>query len=149
LNPPAANLPPVWVQWLGATGLIPFAVLSLALWWPSLGHQAAISHALTSYGATIASFLGAIHWGLAMRNPPGTGAGPYLWGVTPSLLAWLALLLPPAGGLLGLSVLLGACLLVDERRYPHDQLQAWLPLRRRLTLVASLACLAGAAGLLR
>jgi len=40
-------------------------------------------------------------------------------------------------------------LLVDERRFPHYQLQAWLPLRRRLTLVASLACVAGAAGLLR
>jgi predicted membrane-bound spermidine synthase len=69
--------------------------------------------------------------------------------VTPSLLAWLALLLPPAGGLLGLAVLLGLCLLVDTRRYPHYQLQAWLSLRRRLTLVAGLSCLAGAAGLLR
>ncbi len=75
--------------------------------------------------------------------------GPYLWGVMPSLLAWLALLLPPTWGLLTLAVLLGLCLLVDERRFPHYQLQAWLPLRRRLTLVASLACVAGAAGLLR
>jgi hypothetical protein len=46
-------------------------------------------------------------------------------------------------------VLLGVCLLVDARRYPRYQLQAWLPLRRRLTLVAGLSCLAGAAGLLR
>jgi hypothetical protein len=46
-------------------------------------------------------------------------------------------------------VLLGVCLLVDQRRYPHYQLQARLPLRRRLTLVASLNCLAGAVGLLR
>jgi hypothetical protein len=84
-----------------------------------------------------------------MRDHPGAGAGPYLWGVMPSLLAWVALLLPPAGGLLGLSVLLVACLLVDERRYPYYKLQAWLPLRRRLTLVAGLACLAGATGLLR
>ena len=149
MSPPTANLPPVWAQWLGAAGLIPFAMLALALWWPALGYQGTISHALASYGATIASFLGAIHWGLAMRSPPGAGAGPYLWGVMPSLLAWLALLLPPTWGLLALAVLLGLCLLVDERRYPHYQLQAWLPRRRRLTLVASLACLAGAAGLLR
>ena len=54
-----------------------------------------------------------------------------------------------AGGLLGLAVLLGVCLLVDQRRYPHYQLQAWLPLCQRLTLVASLSSLAGAAGLLR
>ena len=44
---------------------------------------------------------------------------------------------------------LGVCLLVDQRRYPHYQLQAWLPVRQRLTLVASLSRLAGAAGLLR
>ena len=54
-----------------------------------------------------------------------------------------------AGGLLGLAVLLGVCLLVDQRRYPHYQLQAWLSLCQRLTLVASLSRLAGAAGLLR
>jgi hypothetical protein len=149
MTSPVAIAPPAWATWLGAGGLIPFAVLALALWWPASGQQGAISHALASYGATIASFLGAIHWGLAMRDRSGAGAGPYLWGVTPSLLAWLALLLPPAGGLLGLAVLLGVCLLVDQRRYPHYQLQAWLPLRRRLTLVASLNCLAGAVGLLR
>ena len=56
---------------------------------------------------------------------------------------------PPVGGLLGLAVLLGVCLLVGQRRYPHYQLKAWLPVRQRLTLVASLSCLAGAAGLLR
>ena len=149
MNAPAASSPPAWALWLGAAGLIPFAVLALALWWPASGQQGAISHALASYGATIASFLGAIHWGLAMRDHPGAGTGPYLWGVTPSLLAWLALLLPPAAGLIGLAALLGVCLLVDQRRYPHYQLQAWLPLRRRLTLVASLTCLAGAVGLLR
>jgi len=149
MTSPVATAPPAWATWLGAGGLIPFVVLALALWWPASGQQGAISHALAGYCATIASFLGAIHWGLAMRDRSGAGAGPYLWGVTPSLLAWLALLLPPAGGLLGLAVLLGVCLLVDQRRYPHYQLQAWLPLRRRLTLVTSLACLAGAAGLLR
>lgn len=146
---PLATAPPAWANWLGAGGLIPFAGLALALWWPALEQQGAISHALAGYGATIASFLGAIHWGLAMRDHTSAGAGPYLWGVTPSLLAWLALLLPPTWGLLGLAVLLGLCLLVDERCYPHYQLKTWLPLRRRLTLVASLACLAGAAGLLR
>jgi len=149
MTSPVATAPPAWATWLGAGGLIPFVVLALALWWPASGQQGTISHALAGYGATIASFLGAIHWGLAMRDQSGAGAGPYLWGVTPSLLAWLALLLPPAGGLLGLAVLLVLCLLVDTRRYPHYQLLAWLPLRRRLTLVAGLACLAGAAGLLR
>ena len=46
----------------------------------------------------IASFLGAIHWGLAMRGPasPRAQIFPFVWGVVPSLLAWLALLAQPA-----------------------------------------------------
>jgi hypothetical protein len=75
MNTPAAKRPPAWANWLGHGGLIPFAVLALAVWWPSAGHQAAISHALASYGATIASFLGAIHRGLAMRDRSDAGGG--------------------------------------------------------------------------
>ena len=37
--------------------------------------KAAIGHALASYGATIASFLGAIHRGLAMRDRSDAGGG--------------------------------------------------------------------------
>ena len=33
-----------------------------------------------------------------------------------------------------LNGMVGLCLLVDERRYPRYQLQAWLPLRRRMCL---------------
>jgi hypothetical protein len=33
--------------------------------------------------------------------------------------------------------------------YPRHQLQAWLPMRLQLTLVASLSCLAGAVSLAR
>ena len=52
-----------------------------------------VLYASLDYAAVILAFMGAIHWGLAMRDRSGAGAGPYLWGVTPSLLAWLALLL--------------------------------------------------------
>ena len=59
MTAPVATAPPAWANWLGAGGLIPFVVLALAHWWPASGQQGAISHALASYGATIASFLGA------------------------------------------------------------------------------------------
>jgi hypothetical protein len=48
-----------------------------------------------------------------------------------------------------MAALLWACFLVDRVLYPRYQLQAWLPMRLRLTLVASLSCLAAAAALLR
>ena len=41
-----------------------------------------------------------------------------------------------------------ACLGVDAALYPRYQLQAWLPMRWRLTWVASVSCLAGAVALL-
>lgn len=54
---------------------------------------------MLGYGATIASFLGAIHWGLLMRPGAAQPLPVFLWGITPGLLGWLAILLGPALGL--------------------------------------------------
>ena len=146
---PSESGPSPWARRLGFGGLIPFVSLAAALWvvWPA--DWPLVRAALLGYGATIASFLGAIHWGLAMRDGPVQPVPSLLWGVVPSLLAWLALLLGPAPGLLLITVLLWACFAVDRVLYPRYQLQAWLPMRLRLTVVASISCVAGAAALLR
>lgn len=59
-----------------------------------------------AYGATILSFLGGVHWGLAMTNVGGElGAKMndqrYLWSVLPCLMAWptLAMPVPHAAGI--------------------------------------------------
>jgi hypothetical protein len=124
--------------------LIPFVALVLALWTLSPDQRGVFAMALLAYGATITSFLGAIHWGLLMRD--GTEAPPalLLWGVVPSLVAWVALLLSPANGLLLLAVLLGACFAVDRTVYPRYRVQGWLPMRLVLTCIAGASCLAGA-----
>ena len=139
--------PSLWARRLGWGGLVPFVSLAAALWlsWPGYWPQA--STALLGYGATIASFLGAIHWGLVMREGSATPVLSLLWGVMPSLLSWVALLLGPALGLLLIAALLWSCFAVDRALYPRYQLQAWLPMRLWLTLVASVSCLAGAAAL--
>lgn len=140
--------PSLWARRLGFAGLIPFVSLAAVLWmarpegWPMAGMS------LLGYGATIASFLGAIHWGLVMREGPAQPVPSLLWGVVPSLLGWVALLLGPAPGLLLMAALLWACLAVDRVLYSRYQLQAWLPMRWQLTVVASISCLAGAAALL-
>lgn len=137
--------PSPWARWLGFGGLIPFVGLAAALWLVGPGDRPLASKALLAYGASIASFLGAIHWGLAMRDGPPQRAPLLLWGVVPSLLGWVALLLGDAPGLLLIAALLWACFAVDRVLYPRYQLQAWLPMRWRLTLVASISCLAGGA----
>ena len=84
--------PSAWANSLGFAGLIPFVALAAALWLPEFVSQSFISHALTTYALAIISFLGAIHWGLLMRDMPSSSTSSigWIWGVTPSLLAWLA-----------------------------------------------------------
>ena len=130
---------------LGLAGLLPF-VLGAALVWLTRGAvQAQATAALAAYGAVIVSFLGGIHWGLAMQQAPPRPA-LLAWGVVPSLLAWLALALPLALGLAWLGATLITCYVVDRRVYAEAGVASWLPLRLRLTVVASLSCFVGAAG---
>jgi hypothetical protein len=141
--------PSLWARRLGLGGVIPFVGLAAALWVARSGDWSLASWALLGYGATIASFLGAIHWGLAMRSGSAQPVPSLLWGVVPSLLGWVALLLGHAAGLVLIATLLWVCFVVDRALYPRHHLQAWLPMRLRLTLVASISCLAGALALLR
>lgn len=140
--------PSGWARRLGFCGLIPFVSLAAVLWVARPDDWPLASMALLGYGATISSFLGAIHWGLVMRDGPAQPASSLLWGVVPSLLGWVALLLGHAPGLMLIAALLWACFAVDRVLFPRYQLQAWLPMRLRLTLVASISCLAGTAALL-
>lgn len=140
----AHSSPSSWAQVLGFGGLIPFVGLALASWWAPVAYQADILRALAAYAATIASFVGALHWGAAMhRSDMHTGA-LLAWGVVPSLVAWLALLTRPVAGLLILATLLVVCFAVDRAVYPRMGLSVWLVMRLRLTAVASISCFAAA-----
>ena len=130
---------PRLAQVLGYAGLIPFVVLAAMALTLNAPEQAWATFALRAYAVTIVSFLGAIHWGLAMRQSP---ASPLLWwwGVAPSLVGWVSLLLVPAAASLVLAATLWLCFVVDRRVYPAFGLRAWLRMRLVLTAVASAAC---------
>ena len=147
-NEPHSSAPPTWANLLGYAGLIPFVVLSAAFFFTERTSHIFISHALSSYALAIISFLGAIHWGLEMRESSITTTNPatWVWGITPSLLGWFVTLLTPPFNLLCMAVLLWLCYRVDHKRYPRYQLESWLPMRFRLTLVASISCLVGSVG---
>lgn len=150
LTPPASGAadaasPPSAALGLGYAGLLPFVGGAALVW---LVHEQArefVANALLTYGAAIASFLGGLHWGFGALGGERR-AGRYLWGVVPSLLAWVALLMQASAGLVMVGATLVLCFLVDRRAYPPLGLAAWLPLRARLSLVASLSCFLGAAG---
>jgi hypothetical protein len=130
---------------LGHAGLLPFVGAAL---WAAVGpaeQQALAARVLLAYAATIVSFLGGIHWGLAFAAPDGPATARLAWGVVPALIAWPALLLPAPAGLALLAGLLVLCYAVDRRAYPPLGLAAWLPLRRTLSAVAALSCALGVA----
>ena len=85
------------------------------------------------------------HWAFAMTHPQLQGApnhAVYLWSVVPSLLGWAALMMVPKAGATLLIAGLLAHYRQDLRLARVIELPAWyLPLRLRLTVVASL-CLA-------
>ncbi|GFH27670.1 Tr-type G domain-containing protein [Haematococcus lacustris] len=89
-------------------GLTPYLVEAAGL------HQWVVDAARMqlNYGALIVTFLGAVHWGLAMTS---TLTGPraavmlrerYLWSVGPALLAWPVLSMETAPGSLMIALLL-------------------------------------------
>ena len=145
MNTPTKQVMPQlrWAARLGYVGLLPFVASAVAAWLAPPAYRSQATHTLLAYGATIASFLGAIHWGLAMREPRTPRPGPFVWGVFPSLVAWAALLLPLSQGLVTVALLLGLCLAVDRRSYLAYGLGEWLTLRLQLTLVAVVCLLAG------
>ncbi len=130
---------------LGHAGLIPFVFGALLVWLVQGEALPFVSQALSVYAGLIVSFLGGLHWGIAMRQP-APAARLFVWGVVPSLLAGMAVLMPAFAGLVLNGVIVIVCYLVDRRVYPDEGLAHWLTLRFRLTAVAALCCFLGAAG---
>ena len=133
----------------GGAGLIPFAAGALAVWLAPAGWDARALDATLAYGTAILSFLGAVHWGLALAGAGTNGDSraactwPRLgWAITPALLGWLALLLVP---LLGAAVLIAgfaAAASVDLRAVRAGLMPAWYGALRKLLSVGAIVCLA-------
>jgi hypothetical protein len=131
------NISPL-AQILGFAGLVPFVTLAGLIFLVNPQIKSHLIFSLVAYGATIVSFLGAIHWGLTMREASPNSLQLF-WGVVPSLVGWLSLTLAAEFGLCVLAVMLWICLLVDYKIYPQFGLHEWLRMRLILTIVASLS----------
>jgi hypothetical protein len=88
---------------LSAAGLIPFLLGAIVILFDPLASPVAIQ-VLISYGAVILSFIGAVHWGFALRDVAHPVGGLPLtpavlgyerqllsFGVVPALIGWIAL----------------------------------------------------------
>ena len=92
MKPPLKNGPnPKTPYFLGWAGLIPFGSAALVT---HSGIDAFVLYAFlggTAYGAIILSFLGAVHWGLSMREDRSPHW--YVWSITPALFGFTTLLI--------------------------------------------------------
>jgi hypothetical protein len=134
------------IRRLSYLGLVPFGLLAALMWLVPADLHPFIAIALVSYAGTVAAFLGGIHWGIGLRPHAPHAVGHIVWGVVPSLVAWVAVVMPAFAGLPLLGLLLVACCVVDHKTWPRAGLAAWLPMRLHITIVAVLCCLLGAAG---
>lgn len=133
---------PMMPAWMGYGGLIPFVAAGLATWAPEFSGFAVLG--LTTYGAVILSFVGAVYWGLALAaGPIGCRDKLFLYSVCPALLGWVALLLPAQFGLpLLMAGFVGARAV--ELKACGLAIPAWYPrLRNHLTAGALISLAAG------
>jgi hypothetical protein len=142
---------PLSAAWLGGLGALPFIVLAGALPFLAGGPRRLAAGALVGYGATILSFLGGIHWGLAIAPAPQGDtrrkrlSARLILSVLPSLAAWAALLVADTTGLLVLALAVAAMLWVDIRATRAGEAPPWYPtLRVPLTCIVVAALLLGA-----
>ena len=136
---------PAPALWLGVLGLVPFVgATGLSLMKAVIDPSIALT-ALITYGAVILSFLGGIHWGAALirdhaKDAPGQ-TGWYVLSVLPSLVAWGALLMTPAKGLVTLAVSFLAMASIDTFAARAGQLPNWYPKLRWLLSTVVIVCL--------
>ncbi|MCC7413153.1 MAG: DUF3429 domain-containing protein [Gammaproteobacteria bacterium] len=122
---------------LGTGGIVPFAVLAALLWALPAGYAPLALKWLLGYSAVILSFVGALHWGIALVHPEVGDRERSLmmsWSVVPALAGWVALELPPASALTLMAVMFVVQLGADIRLVRRFPVTPWyLRLRGGLT----------------
>ena len=133
-------------RWLGYLGLIPFVISSMLIWLHP--NQQLAFQSLSIYATVILTFIGGVHWGIALQTIQNTGHTPnlskqFIFSVIPSLFAWIALLLLNEDALIILA--LGFVLFWwFEKSFYQDTIPSWYArLRTHLTVVASLSIIIG------
>ncbi|REC95688.1 DUF3429 domain-containing protein [Kushneria indalinina] len=134
----------VALPWLlGIAGLTPFIGLAAVVLLAVPGWQAIALQAFLYYSAVILSFLGGIHWGVAMSLDHEGGhhfSSRMMVAMAPSLLAWPALMLSPRFALLALMTGFLLIRLYEAQADSVERLPPWYTsLRTLLTVVVVVA----------
>lgn len=119
-----------------ATLALPTA-MAIGLWYPQSPWRAWMIGSLLSHMALVLTFMGGLHWGIAMRYAATNARMPmfhFVWGPLPGLFAWLALMADPVSALLLMIVVALWSYWVDFKTWPGSGLGPWMQLRSLFTL---------------
>jgi hypothetical protein len=140
---------PAAAKWLGGLGALPFVVFALCSTMLDGLYQAQAWYALAVYGAVILSFLGGVHWGMAIAEF-GTQLEQCAWrrlllSVVPSIIGWIAMMISTVPGLLLMAASFGLMLWIDLTAARKGEAPSWYPkLRWPLSMVVIGCLLLGA-----
>ena len=98
---------------LGLAGLIPFWVLAFIGVFADASLSEIALKTQIAYGAVILSFLGGIHWGMAVKNLEEATWLRMSWGITLPLIGWGSLFISTIYALILLGLSLFVSLIVD------------------------------------
>lgn len=147
--------PPKTALWLGGLGALPFLALTIAACVAAEWVAIAAIKAEVAYGAVILSFIAGAHWGFASYHITGRSIGLartlLVLSVLPSLVGWMALLLPTQWSAVLLGIAFAAILSLDRWALAISFAPPWwMQLRLPLSAtVAILLCITFAAALVR
>ena len=138
---------------LGYLGLIPFFASSILIWVPQY-HQYGVE-SLKAYSAIILTFIGGVHWGLAMQSVQDANSpeanyyhNQFIFSVIPSLIAWIAIVFLKPFSLIILALCFCVFWFSEKLLYIHLFSTWYRKLRNHLTLVATLIIAIGWLGTL-
>ena len=141
-HPKQPALPPADASWsiihaLTYGSLVLPSLIAAALWLKDPRWHDFLVTALLTHSALVVTFLGGMHWGIAMRYMATDARLPafhFLWGPVPGYAAWFLLMAGPRMALIGMMVLTLWTFWVDHRTWPGSGLGPWMPLRRAFML---------------
>jgi len=138
MHPFNATRPPALAVGLAFAGLAPFVTGALGLWLTPEAWREWVMEEFLAFAAVILAFMGAIHWGLAMRADEASDRAPMQLGlsVIPPLLGWFALSLPINFAIPVFFFAFAALYFADIWAVKHGLAPAWYTsLRRPISLV--------------
>lgn len=142
--------PPRAAALLGYAGVIPFVATAVIVFflYPRPEAQTILTYQI-AYGAVILSFLGGVRWSLAMLFPEDEALLKRLtYAVVPSLVAWVALFVPPVWGLALLVVSFWAQAASDIQASRLHEAPLWYGgYRVRLSILVIIALMVSVVGI--